>query len=584
MTAPRLRPALIAATGLLALWLLLAAPAPAHAAPTTIAGWGHGAGRVNNPGGVAVDNSCARHVPPLSGAACEEFDPHDGDLYVADGNNSRIDRFGPAGEFQLAWGYGVADGKAEGLQVCGPGAPVPTKRCFAGLDGAAGEVAPTAVAVEAAAPHDIYVAEPSDVRVSKFTPTGQFVFMLGKDVNKTKVAEGGASQAERDICTAASGDACGGGKSGTGPGEFEAPRSLAFDGAGNLWVNDNGARAQRFDPGGGFLGEVPLPAGTQSAALAIDPASDDFYALGPQGHNEVQTIRLNSSFGEPADSSEFTLSFEGQATGPLPYIEWNATEEEEEELAEEIQPALEALPAVGEGNISVAYHFGQFSVTFIRDLGGRGVPQIAPTTLGEAPPVTVTTATQGNPGVVRRLDPTGAPLETLDDEEGDIPRALATDAVGNLYVGDGGFPYHLLRYNSAGELTSVFGAGQVLGGDIFGNGPTGNAIALDEAGASLYTASSAVANVGDVAAAKARVAVQRFDLPEPGPLPENERVKEGTLLPTTATLAADLNPEGHKTTYSFEYGTSTSYGESTPSRRWGPKASTPKRSRPTSKS
>ena len=52
--------------------------------------------------------------------------------------------------------------------------------------------------------------------------------------------------------------------------------------------------------------------------------------------------------------------------------------------------------------------------------------------------------------------------------------------------------------------------------------------------------------------------VQAFEIPAPGPLIESQHV-EGRL-PTGATLAASLNPEGHETTYHFEYDT-TPYEE-----------------------
>ena len=554
-----LAPLARAALATLALALLLA-PAPASAAPTKIAGWGQGAGRVNLPEGVAVDNSCARHVPPLSGAECEEFDPHDGELYVADGNNFRIDRFGPAGDFQLAWGAGVSDGVSEELQVCGPAVEV--KRCFAGNHGpaVAGAVEPSSLAVEPST-GDVYVAEGGRRRVSRFTAEGRFVLTFGKGVNKTTAA---------NLCTAVEleeGEECGAGGEGAGPGEFALPRSLAFDGEGGLWVND-GERLQRFDSGGGFLEEVPLPAGSQNSALAIDPASGDFYVLGPRGSNEGQRVTVPNDSLFSFDRSEFTLGFEGEATetiaislGSLAGLDNEAKGEALEGMAASIQAALEALPAIGEGDVSVAPGglAGDFRVTFIRDLGGRDVPELVATTIGETPPVTVSTATAGGHGSVRRLDSeTGAQEGELDNSAGDLPEALATDSEGNLYLADGAFgsPYHLERYDSSGNLTSVFGAGQVLGG------PQGNALALDEARGHLYTASSRSAPTLEVhPGEKANVAVQRFSLPEPGPLPENERVKEGTLLPTSATLAADLNPEGHKTTYRFEYDTSPYEGE-----------------------
>lgn len=55
---------------------------------------------------------------------------------------------------------------------------------------------------------------------------------------------------------------------------------------------------------------------------------------------------------------------------------------------------------------------------------------------------------------------------------------------------------------------------------------------------------------------------QIFSAPEPGPLPGNESGED--VLPTTATLTATLNPEGNPTTYFFEYGIDETYGAATP--------------------
>ncbi len=63
------------------------------------------------------------------------------------------------------------------------------------------------------------------------------------------------------------------------------------------------------------------------------------------------------------------------------------------------------------------------------------------------------------------------------------------------------------------------------------------------------------------AAEKAEVAVQAFPLPDPGPLPDNQGATE--ILPSSATLKATLNPEGHPTHYSFQYGADASYGQET---------------------
>ncbi len=513
----------LAAAAALALPALLAPPVAQAAAPIKVAGWGQGAGKVNGPRGVAVNGTGSGGVEP-------------GTLYVADRTNFRIDRFGPEGDFQLSWGWGVADGRSQELQVCGPGAPLPTKRCFIGSNvaGGPGAVNPVAVAIDQET-GDVYVADDNNLRVTKFTPDGAFLYMLGKEVNKTTKA---------DICTAAdlaSDDECGAGLSGTGPGEFTAPSSPSFDDEGKLWVNDAGKRAQRFDTAGAFLEEVPLPSGSENSALAVNPLSGDIYVLGPAGHNETQYVNL-------PNSGTYTLGFEGQTTEPIPA---GANREA-------VRSALEALSTIGSGNVITndpGIDPAKVPVIFIHDLGGRDVPQLIAS--GGSPPVTVETSTQGTPGSVRKLDPAGALIETLDDAPGDIPKALATDAAGDLYVGDAGLPYHFLRFSSAGEQESQFGAGQVLGH------PQGNALAVGEGSGTgpgtLYAASSVSAQIPDTAADKAEVAVQAFQIPAPGPLPDDQQATD--LAPTGATLRATLNPEGHATTYHFEYDTAPYEGE-----------------------
>ena len=127
---------------------------------------------------------------------------------------------------------------------------------------------------------------------------------------------------------------------------------------------------------------------------------------------------------------------------------------------------------------------------------------------------------------------------------------MTLDEAGNVYVGDATAPYRFKVYNPAGEQISQFGAGQVVGQ------PQGNALAIGEDARKLYVASNG--------SSEASSAVQAFPLPEPGPLPENEHVEN--LLPSTVTLAAELNPEGHETTYHFEWGVSEAYGESSPTK------------------
>ena len=526
--APRARLVFAAAFAAALLALVIASPALA-AGPETIAEEGSAAGQVKLPRSVAVD-------------------PSSGELYVADRSNFRVSKFDSAGDFLLAWGYGVADGATPELQTCGPEASPPAPRCFKGNNGSQ-SVPADDLAVDPSS-HDVYVAEGR--RVTRFTASGEFVFTLGKNVNQTKVGEG-ATQEEKDFCSASSGDTCVGGATGGLAGEFQNAGALNFDSEGKLWVTDGGSRLQRFEADGSFLEEVSLPSGTQGGALGIDPSSGDFYVLGPAGQNEQQRIEFPSEgvggFNPVYYKGEYELSFEGETVGPF-YAAVDTGGAIVEERAQEVQEALEGLPAIGAGNVVVEAIFGNnYSVTFVNDLRGRDVPQLEATTLSGFKPVTTNTQTQGHSGEVRKLEPSGALIETIDSALGSFPRALTVDSAGNLYVGDANTPYRFLVFNSSGEQQSQFGAGQVSAGAPY-SGPQGDGLAVDETGGYLYAGNGKDETV------------KRYALPEPGPLPENQRVEE--LLPTTATLAAELNPEGHETTYHFEWGTSESYGESGP--------------------
>ncbi len=212
--------------------LALLAFAPGASASEVIAEAGEGAGQVQDPHGLAVDTEAER-------------------LYVADEGNNRVDVFDAAtGDFEMAFGWGVADGGSE-LQTC-------TTTCVQGVAGSgAGQFSgPTAIAVDddptSPSFHDVYVVDYKNLRIEKFSPSGEFLLAFGGGVNQTTSG---------DICTAGSGDLCGPGSDGTGEGEF------TFDGNRPLYVgvspggilkaaesNSSGStwnyRIQSFEPSG----------------------------------------------------------------------------------------------------------------------------------------------------------------------------------------------------------------------------------------------------------------------------------------------------------------------------------------------
>ena len=91
----------------------------------------------------------------------------------------------------------------------------------------------------------MYVADTANNRIQELTPGRGFVRMFGWDVNETKEKEG-APQAERNICTAASGNVCQAGKPGGLAEQISYPYSITVDKTtGNEYVQD-GARVYEY--------------------------------------------------------------------------------------------------------------------------------------------------------------------------------------------------------------------------------------------------------------------------------------------------------------------------------------------------
>jgi hypothetical protein len=466
----------------------------ALAAPATIAERGVGAGQVERPTGVAVDQST--HT-----------------VFVADESNHRIDEFEEStGHFIRAFGFGVVNGARE-LQVC-----TTVTGCANGLNPATNGVGirPVNLAVEEST-GDVYAYDYELHRVERFSSEGQFLLMFGKGVDQGPHHPG-------DLCTAediAGGDKCGAGSSGAGAGELglgAAP--LALDASGNVWVGDVN-RVERFNAKGEYVSQVALPAASgEVQSLAVDGAGD-FYTLRRPVDEEQQIT--------PPAAGEYTLTFEGQTTAPIPAGAGG----------EAIQKALEALSTIGPHNVGGSLPgAGVPRVTFIGALGGKDVEQL--TVSGGSPSAVVTTR-QGVSPLLAKRSPTGEVLKTFDASGS--PNALAFDPEGSgvLYVSDqsgldGVFQgaATLLSYDaSTGAQTEAFGAGEVIGN------PTDNALAFGDAAKALFVAGGEV--------------LQSFPEPAAGPLLTFASSRASAVGKTNATLDATINSEGAATTYRFQY-------------------------------
>ncbi|HEY5044272.1 MAG TPA: hypothetical protein VII53_00260 [Solirubrobacteraceae bacterium] len=263
MSPRRLILAVLVSVSVLACALVGGAGSAEAATTHQIGSFGNESGQFNRPHGVAVGPA--------------------GDLYIAEAENNRVSRFDSSEHFQFAWGSGVTDGLNE-PETC-------TTACRRGNQStiAGGFEFPAGVATDAAG--DVYVVDWLHSRIEKFDPEGHFLLMFGGQVNETKDNDPKATQAEKNVCTAASGDTCTIGTLGTGDGEFSfwftLGNLIGVGPGGDVYVGDSG-RVQVFEPTGAWKENLSLASVSseevQPTALAVNATGDVFLsALGVEG-------------------------------------------------------------------------------------------------------------------------------------------------------------------------------------------------------------------------------------------------------------------------------------------------------------
>jgi len=238
----------------------------------------------------------------------------DGTVYVSEGGNNRIQRFGATGNFLGAWGsFGNGDGQfngINGLAVAADGTVYiadsgnhriqrfTATGSFLGQWGSQGSDNgllnwPCGLAV--AADGTVYIADTGNQRIQRFTPTGSFLGQWG-----SRGSGNGQFDAPQDVSVAVDGTvyvadmgnhriqrftATGSflgqwGSQGSGNGQFAAPYGVAVAPDGTVYVADtHNNRIQRFTASGSFLGAWGSPGGGDGqfavptgVAVAVDGA------------------------------------------------------------------------------------------------------------------------------------------------------------------------------------------------------------------------------------------------------------------------------------------------------------------------
>jgi NHL repeat len=199
---------------------------------------------------------------------------------------------------------------------------------------------------------DVYVTDSQNNRIERFRAgttfnAGVFKEAWGKDVDSANPSTAyerclAPVGAEADHCTA--------GASGTLGGELSGPGGIAINqSSGNVYVIDTGnLRIQEFDENGNF----------------VRAFGKDVVQTGQSGDNPAASAK--QTLAVTASGGKYTLEFEGQKTGELPFNASAAT----------IQAALVGLPSVGTGNLEVTGASSPFTITFKGALANNPEPAI----------------------------------------------------------------------------------------------------------------------------------------------------------------------------------------------------------------
>ena len=209
----------------------------------------------------------------------------EGDLWVADYANNRLQHFDPAGEYVGQFGsQGSSPGQlnnpasiaidAEGnLWVADKGNSRIQKFSpegalldgFGSLGSGNGQFnRPEGIAIDAAG--DIWVSDTYNYRIQKFSAEGEFIEVVAPEglghVEPTGIDAGPDGKVwvadwtnnRVAVLSESGGFELSFGATGSGPGQFNRPDAIEADESGNVWVGDqDNGRIQRFDQEGNFV-------------------------------------------------------------------------------------------------------------------------------------------------------------------------------------------------------------------------------------------------------------------------------------------------------------------------------------------
>jgi RHS repeat-associated protein len=207
-----------------------------------------------------------------------------GNIWVVDQGNNRVVVYNEAGEFvREMGGLGSTGGKLN---------------------------KPSAITIDSVGTVD--VTDTANNRVAQYYGSGVFIQVLGANVNKTKV-EAGAPAAERNRCTAASGDVCQAGTAGTSDGQMSEPVGITTNGGQSFFVVERANnRVEKFSSQGEWLAKFggPGPGDGQLKEPTAINLSGSLLWVADTGNNRMQAFTTSYVFSRK-------FGTEGPANGQL---------------------------------------------------------------------------------------------------------------------------------------------------------------------------------------------------------------------------------------------------------------------------
>ena len=442
-----------------------------------------------------------------------------GNVYVADRQNHRIQKFSASGGFITKWGdHGDGNGQfsyPEGIAVDPQG--------------------------------NVYVADTGNSRIQKFNASGGFITKWGDhgDGNgQFYHPEGIAVDLQGSVYVTDSWNhriqkfsASGGfitkwGDHGDGNGQFSYPEGIAIDPQGHVYVADtSNSRIQKFNASGGFItkwgnegigdGQFYLPSG-----IAVDPERNELYVADAQndriqkfgtsgefitkwasgGNSDGQFLNANQIAINPQGNIYVADSFNHRiqkfsASGEF-ITKWGSKGAGNGQFYCPYGIAIDT-----EGSVYVTdswnHRIQKFSASggFITKWGseGAGNGQFS-TPLGIAvdPQGNVYVADSGN-NRIQKFNASGGFI-TKWGNNGTSPRGIAVDAVGSIYVLDWS---RIQKFTSSGEFITKWGDkgdgnGQFHYPDAIAAGPQGNIYVADSRNDRVQMFSAAGQFVGKI--------------------------------------------------------------------------------------